>query len=396
MERITYVYAFIVTFIIVLSVVSIYLMFSSNSVKVGPFDSLKDSGNSEIVLGECNSVMYSGEEAVNLVFFSAKEAAQEYSDFLLETKPFNNYPSKFNVFTISDYEPECEYYKGIAILCYSKELVRKASSCPNDYIIVLKEENSYLRSSAYLGVMSLNTNHPLTVFLHEFGHTFANFAEEYLVEGGKIPRGSENCVEECEDFGGIEDGCFKECTTGTHYRSIDEGVMRTLSSSSYGLFNEYLLTKKIDESVEDATLWYDKVGKSSKVTLNAIALENVEITCSEKEHILVGVRNGKKVSEEKVNGCANNGGAGDYSVNLKLKDGQTIEREINPVNIWIDGPEGEGEEENGAFEIEDTTYYIGIPVSEKIVGADVVNSDGKIEFSIEDPNKFLRLPCLVE
>jgi hypothetical protein len=394
MERKTYVYVFIVTFVVVLSAVSIYLIFAGKG-SVDPVGSPGDS-EGEVLLEECYPVMYSGAEAINLVFFSPKEEAQRYADFLLETTPFNQHAGKFNVFTISDYEPECEYYKGIAILCYSKDLVRKASSCPNDYVVVLREESSYLRSSAYLGVMTLNSNHPLTVFLHEFGHVFANFAEEYFVQGGKIPSGSKNCQKECENFGETNDGCFQECTTGTHYRSVKEGVMRTLSSNFYGVYNELLLSNQIERSFGESQVWYNKVEKSSKVTGSAVALENVEVNCREKNHILIGIKDGEAVSEERVKGCANSGGAGAYSVSLTGKDGSEIKRSINPENIFIDW-DGEKEEGvDGAFLIEDATYYVSVPISDEIVGADILDNEGEVITEVINSNKFLRSPCLVE
>jgi hypothetical protein len=389
MERKTYVYIFIVTFVIVLSVVSIYLIFVGRGLEPG--ESI-DNGGQEILLEECYPVMYSGAEAINVVFFSPKESAQKYANFLLETTPFNQYPSKFNVFTITDYEPECEYYKGIAILCYSKDLVRKASSCPNDYIVVLRDESSYLRSSAYLGVMTLNSNHPLTVFLHEFGHVFANFAEEYFVAGGKVPSGSQNCQKECNNFGDVNDGCFQECTTGTHYRSINNGVMRTLSSDVYGSFDESILSAKIINSEEDATLWYNKVGRSP-VTGSAV-FDNGG--CKDQEHILVGIEDGEVVSEEVVQGCANSGGEGEYTVTLKGKD-EIFERGINPVNLWTDVENDEkGQLEGETFELDDATYYVAIPINDVVVGADISNEKGEIITTVIDPNKFLRSPCLVE
>ena len=40
-------------------------------------------------LEECNSLYYNSESAVDIVFFSTKETAKKYSDFLLETAPFS-------------------------------------------------------------------------------------------------------------------------------------------------------------------------------------------------------------------------------------------------------------------------------------------------------------------
>ncbi|MDP4039867.1 MAG: hypothetical protein Q8P57_04795 [Candidatus Pacearchaeota archaeon] len=204
----------------------------------------KTSALSQTDLEECNIIDYNSEDAINLVFFSTNEQAEEYSDFLFNSAPFNEYKSSFNTFSIN-YEPECEFYKGIAILCYSPDLLKKAASCPNDYIIVLKSEETKTRSSAYRQVMSLNLNLPLTVLLHEIGHTLSNLAEEYTP--ANILRNSENCVKECSDFPQDIDSCSSGCSETNYYRSIPNGIMRTLSSQTFGKFNEDLIIKAIEE-----------------------------------------------------------------------------------------------------------------------------------------------------
>ncbi len=127
-----------------------------------------------------------------------------------------------------------------------KNLIKKAASCPHDYIVVLDEMDAKIRSSAYQNVMSINTKHPKSVFLHEFGHSFANLAEEYTP--AKIPRGSENCQKSCDKFEG-EGSCFKGCSNTNYYRSIENGVMRTLSTDDYGIYNDNLISELIEKSV---------------------------------------------------------------------------------------------------------------------------------------------------
>ena len=145
-------------------------------------------------LEKCNSLRYVGENAVNLVFLSTKKQAEDYSSFLLKTPPFDENPMNFNVYQI-DYQPKCEIYKDVAILCNSKDVVQKAASCPNDYIIVLHKQPSLIRSSTYQNIMSLNSASSLNVLIHEFGHAFANLADEYVP--ATIPRGPENCKFSC-------------------------------------------------------------------------------------------------------------------------------------------------------------------------------------------------------
>ena len=199
------------------------------------------------ILEECNTLNFNDENGINLVFFSPEESAKEYSEYLINAEPFNEYSDSFNFFYIDSHKPKCELYKGIAIYCHSRDLIKKAASCPYDYVVVLDEMDREIRSSAYQNVMSINSNHPKSVFLHEFGHAFANFAEEYTP--ARIPRGSENCQKGCDKFGEESDGCFKECSNSGHYRSIEKGVMRTLSTEDYGIYNDNLIRSLIENSV---------------------------------------------------------------------------------------------------------------------------------------------------
>src|SRR3989344_5767232 len=169
-------------------------------------------------LEECKVARYVGENAINFVFFSTKEDALGYSDFLLKEKPFN----------------------------------KNADTCPNDYVVVLQEKENSIRSSAYQGVMSLNKVHPLSVFNHEFGHVFAEFAEEYLTDNTNLPRRAKNCVADCTEFEGLNEGCYLGCTRSDYYRSIENGVMRTLSVSNYGNFNENVLEERIEEDISSS------------------------------------------------------------------------------------------------------------------------------------------------
>ena len=155
-----------------------------------------------------------------------------------------NYNEKdnFNFYYIDNYQPKCEIYQDKALLCYNKDIVRKAASCPHDFIVVIKEDSRNIRSSAYMNVMSINSKHSLTVLLHEFGHVFVNLAEEYVP--AKLPKKAKNCVDECTKFS-IKDGCYEGCSKADYFRSINNGIMRTLSSTNFGIFNKKLITDKI-------------------------------------------------------------------------------------------------------------------------------------------------------
>jgi hypothetical protein len=189
----------------------------------------------------CERLVYNGNpnEKVNIVFFKRgveKQSLNNYVDYFLSVSPFSFNKDKFNFFYV-DYEPACEL-ENSALLCYSKDLLKESSVCPNDFIVVVSDEKRYVRSSAYMNVMSINSALPLSVFTHEFGHVFANLADEYVP--ARIPLGAKNCVKECEDFPeGSE--CFEGCSKANYLRSTQSSVMRSLNNEAYGELNEQII-----------------------------------------------------------------------------------------------------------------------------------------------------------
>src|SRR3989344_2235631 len=192
---------------------------------------IKDSVKlSQAGLVGCKTIQRNSDNGIDIVFFADNEKiVKEYINYFLSVSPFDNYKDRFNFYYIGDYYPLCELYKGIALLCYSRDLVKKASSCPNDYIVVINsEEGEEIRSSSYMNVMSVNAKHPSSVIIHEFGHAFVNLAEEYVP--AKIPRNSAgNCAADCIELqvdngeGGlsiadkdINTGCFGESGSGDY------------------------------------------------------------------------------------------------------------------------------------------------------------------------------------
>ncbi len=190
----------------------------------------------------CKQIMYNGNDRIDLLFISSVEDATRYSDYLFTVEPYKSYKSYFNVNVLEE-EVECDYYKDIAILCHNDQVLDLAKQCDHDYVIVIKEDSKQIRSSAYGKVISLNKAHENSVLIHEIGHLF-NLAEEYL--GAKIPKGSMNCVSSCSNFDGDIDGCTQECSTATHYRSIPNGVMRSLVTDNYGIYNLKLISEILD------------------------------------------------------------------------------------------------------------------------------------------------------
>ncbi len=358
----------ILILIIVVSIISIILL---NKSSLSP----STSGNS--ILETCNTLKYNDANAVNLVFFSTKEQAQEYTDFFLQTPPFNENKEAFNFYYISesDYTPECELYKGIAILCYSKELIKKASSCPNDYIVVIKSENPSIRSSAYMNVISLNTALAKSVLTHEFGHVFANLAEEYTP--ATIPRGSKNCQASCNEFD-ISDSCSQGCSKTDYFRSIDSGVMRTLSSNQYGKFNEQLILDKMEKQNSDTVA-------SGKVVASLI-------TCETQNHYLIeGLYNMESNSINIIdktieNGCIGSSGSGGFSYNLILKDNSIISGdEFNPELIFTDGQLSEEPIITGETFISDKLFMLKLPIIQNSKTLEINNNTQTlIEVNLQD------------
>jgi len=316
-------------------VILIFLLIGSNN-------NLSPSANLET----CNTLEFNNDQATNIVFFSNKDQATQYKEFFQETSPFDKNKEAFNFYYIDSYTPKCELYKEIAILCYSKELIKKVASCPNDYSIVLESYPSNIRSSAYENVMSINTNHQMTVLIHEFGHAFANLAEEYTP--AKLSKGSKNCVASCDKFSYETDGCFEGCSENNYQRSISNGVMRTLSSNEYGQLDEKLILENIK-------------GKVSPLTGNAISNQE---ECATQDYYLIegnyNQNNMNLIGRSVEQGCLGNNGVGNFIYSIKTTSGEIIsESDFNPELIFTDAP-GENQIDGETF-VSDKNFLLKIP-----------------------------------
>ena len=324
MESETKGYLFIVLGIFIF-IISLITFFSMNKITKTNLSSTQD------ILEQCNILQYNGPAKINMLFFANKEAAQRYTDFFLKSNPFNKNKEAFNFYYLDSYEPNCQFYKGIAILCQSDELIRKAASCPHDFIIVLKDEDDRIRSSSYLNVLSINSRHLLTVLIHEFGHSFANLAEEYTP--AKLPRGQPNCKIKCSDFKEEIDGCFQECSETTYYRSVDKGIMRTLTPEDmdkpYGTFNTGVIQELILERL--AVNFNEPI--TGKVT-NELRI------CSEEQYILsdIEIKEGiSKVNNIVLPGClSGTTGKGDYTYKILDKEEDIIRTDDFNANLYSD------------------------------------------------------------
>lgn len=317
-------------------------------------------------LEECQTIYYNGESGVNVVIMSDAKTAKTYADNLLSLPPFSDSKDAFNFYAITDYTPQCELYKGIALLCYSPELIKKAASCPSDYIIVIKEEEAKIRSSAYMNVISLNSKLQKTVLAHEFGHAFANLADEYTPS--QIPKGSENCAKDCESFGG---GCFKGCSTDDYYRSIEAGLMRTLSVSTFGKFNEELISKRISTQ------------SAQTITASAIA---EPVNCENEMYYLIEGNytssNMTVLSKSIEQGCLGSNGIGPFNYTIILNDNsRQFQGEFNAELIFTD-TQAEEESINGETQGKEGIFLLKIPVVENAKSLELSTETMKVEVSL--------------
>ncbi len=346
---------FIIAFILLIGAIVFFVV---SSVRDTPASSPSDE------LAECENLIYNGEDKINILFFSDEETSREYSKFFLETEPFIQNKGEFNFYYI-DIQPDCELYKDIALFCYSEDLIKLAALCPNDYIVVLQNQMSKIRSSAYMNTMSLNSRHPKSVFLHEFGHVFANLAEEYITEQN-LPKGSKNCVSDCKDFEELENGCYEGCTKESLIRSIKNGVMRTLSSKTYGGFNEKLIQDRINQ-------------RFSSITGEAI--QEIRDCSSERYYLISGRYSGGQMEIIKKtieSGCVGGNGVGDFVYKIVLDDDSILSGgEFNPEFIFTDVQDEEEDLLIGDTYISDKPFVLKLPLLDRAKIVEI-SKDGEV------------------
>lgn len=284
-------------------------------------------------LKKCNTLIYNGPEKVNIVYIGNKDSVIKYSEFFLETPPFNERKKDFNIYYV-DSDPECRIYKGVAVLCDDATTFSTAGSCPNDVIIALKNlEDNTIRSSAYNSLISINTRHSMTVQTHELGHAISNLAEEYL-NNQKPPKNSVNCATTCADFNGLEDSCdFAGCSLSNLLRPSENSVMRTLSTNDYNKVSTSAISNSLSK----------KLSKKSPLTGFVVEDEN---PCQEEKYFLVtGQLNpeGNLILEPTlITGCSQTDISTDKELTLEVnsQEGYTNTNSINDfifTDVQYDG-----------------------------------------------------------
>ncbi len=315
------------------------------------------------VLETCTPIHNAGPGKPSFVFFAPEKEAQQYANYLLSLSPFKEHESDFNLYAIENYNPPCELYENIALYCYSKEVIEKAASCPNvNYIAVFEDRPAKIRSSAFMQVASINTALPKSVLVHELGHVIAHLSEEY--NSGVTPSAiAGNCQKSCTDFPSKVDGCFEECSKGGYMRSIDSGIMRSLSAARLGTFDEKVIS--------------DKLTKTSLTgpTGNAILFED---SCENQAYWLMeaSLENGKfkLISQELKSGCAPRVTAGEATYYLS-KQGAIIEGgSFNPNTLFTDGP-GPLTIEGITASLSSSTVYLASPTAYSADKLSLTNKD---------------------
>jgi hypothetical protein len=332
------------SFLLLLALILI-IFFVYKNVKYGP--------DEQANMSECNALYTKKGSVVNIVIFADREIAKKYADSLIEISPFAENKDKFSFYFINDYVPECELYKGVALFCYNKDLVKKATACPNDYIVVIDKSGTSIRSSSYSNVMSINEDNPIRVFAHEFGHSFSSLDEEYTP--AKISYMSLNCKDDCSQFSG---SCFSGCSESNHFRSVDKGIMRTLFSNTYGEFDKDLILKDINNVVSNYGF----------ISGNVIGEEN---NCNNESYILINIEINDKdikiINESLEIGCYGGNGNGDYYYYSLDKQGNILSgSKFSPKKIYTDIQNDESEIISGEIYEDYNRFFLKIPNDEKI------------------------------
>ncbi len=326
----------------------------------------------------CNTLKYNSESGINFVFLSDKKTAEKYSEFLISLNPFKENEDNLNFYYI-DSSPECEIYQNIALLCYSKEIIKTAARCPNDIIIIPQARSSGIRSSSFMNFLSINTNLPITVLAHETGHALANLADEY--SPAQLPSKSTNCVSSCEKFD-KKDGCFQGCSKDSYYRSIDKGIMKTLSSKTFGVFDSSVISQTIAK-------------RSASITGKAISEER---NCEDENYYLIigNYSSGKVEILEKSleKGCVGSNGNGNFQFKLIMDDNSEYSENFNPELIFTDS-QSEGDEGiTGEVFNNEGEFALKLPAVENAKTLEIYDSEDKRILEI-NPDINSR-PCKIE
>ncbi|MBT3416551.1 hypothetical protein HON86_01460 [Candidatus Woesearchaeota archaeon] len=327
---------------------------------------MKNDGN----YAESIDIVFLADNFENLDKF--RKISDEMVKSFFETTPYDEYKDRFNFFRIEklDNDYNCDYnYGGDAIVCKPGNIKRAAASCPNDYPIVLVDVSGiqklfqHLRSSAWMGTASLNSDDDPLVFTHEFAHLFADFADEYEFEGD-VDWSAPNCdsdLSSCSKFDIVDDHeCILGCVNRDHARSIHTGIMRDYwKSKVYGNYNEAILREIIEEDSRPQT---SELQKSP--------LNYVELQYSMGNWNIISVTEGEGFADQFSND-------GDLIEIIDSSGNSLASVSLKSPILFSCGHDKDSKPDYSNIIIEGSSYMVGLPIledSEKII----VKMDDKI------------------
>jgi len=174
---------------------------------------------------------------------------------LLSVSPFSNHSSNINIHWVNESRNlGCQYnYSGTPRLigCNSAAVVKLATQCPADEVIVLLNSNKFggggyrtpvglsSYAVAYSGVDPPNPSGD-RVAVHEFGHSFGSLLDEYngTATNPSTPGGPNCDLQPCTRWASLNVtlNCTQGCTYSNWYRGDDAGgdLMKNVSNFYFG------------------------------------------------------------------------------------------------------------------------------------------------------------------
>lgn len=219
------------------------------------------------------SILYNGEgeDNIDIVFLGlgygeneklGEDATRYIKNVFRGVEPFKSNKEKFNFFQVNKPVKSCKITSYIK--CNNHKIKKLASSCPNDYIIILAERSDLIdmanpvRSSAVSNLAKINTADNPLVVAHEFGHVFGGLGDEYVDQSyySQFDLNSEelpNCAEyPCEEWDEMSNtNCYKGCSVNNFYRPTKNSIMRYYykdGGETFGPVNIKALEEEIKNS----------------------------------------------------------------------------------------------------------------------------------------------------
>lgn len=227
---------------------------------------VKISGSKPIEQKKCISLSERQPDKIDIVFIGSHyeevnelsaDATAYINNIFNEIEPFKSNQDLFNFYLIPE-KVECEI-SGM-INCDNNKLTEMATSCPNDYIILLANRNQIfnafapVRSSAIGNIIKVNTADNPLVIAHEMGHSIANLADEYVDDSYySLPNfhieERPNCdAYPCDDLNTGQ--CIKGCSLSSHYRGTKNSLMNNYYKEDgieFGPVNENAITSELEK-----------------------------------------------------------------------------------------------------------------------------------------------------